>query len=598
MYRKLLLLGACALWLGFVGGDSLLAQGFPEYDSGDSTNEHYIQRGLGIYLGIVKMVSCLILFLFWVKSSDWVGEDCRTVGEHVGLSPDVWNPLIVFSFLAAFLFCAISIPLFAIGYSILVLAYIGPLGTYVFIRNSRVGEDDKVLTAAHFQRLMAGGKKKEVVPLHEQGAPLEIEAVSGDEQQRQANMIAVRQDESFLLLKELLYDVLRRQARRVLMDYTKDAISVRIYVDGVWHNLEPREREPGDAMLAVAKQICNMNPADRRSRQEGEFLVKITGKKIKYNCTLTSQGVKTGERVIIELVNAAKPFKTMEDLGMREKMRQQLDDILKQKTGFFLISGTDESGLSTTWEIALTNTDRLMRDYVAIEDKDKRLTKVQNIEVSTFNGAAGETPDVILPKLMLKQPEALVLSNLVNGETVKFLCDQILTDDKLVIAKIKAKDTAEALLRVLLLKAPVDRFATCVTGVLNQRLVRKLCNDCKQAYEPPPQLLQKLGIPAGRIAQLYREYQPPPPDEEPKRKKGEPEVCPTCSGIGYRGRTAIYELLVVNDEVRNALKTQPKMDAVRAAARSGGLRTLQAEGILLVATGVTSLQELQRILSQ
>ena len=125
--------------------------------------------------------------------------------------------------------------------------------------------------------------------------------------------------------------------------------------------------------------------------------------------------------------------------------------------------------------------------------------------------------------------------------------------------------------------------------MVNQRLVRKLCDACKEAYTPPPQILQQLGIPEGRVQAFYRPPQPNP--EEPK------EPCEVCGGIGYLGRTAIFELLVVGDAVRKALTTA-KLDLLRQAARKDGMKNLQEEGVLLVAKGVTSLPELMRVLKQ
>ncbi|MDP6723300.1 MAG: ATPase, T2SS/T4P/T4SS family, partial [Pirellulaceae bacterium] len=213
--------------------------------------------------------------------------------------------------------------------------------------------------------------------------------------------------------------------------------------------------------------------------------------------------------------------------------------------------------------------------------------------VNTFNAAAGETPDTMIPGLMLKQPDAVVVPELHNAETVRMLCVEATEEERVIMAGVHAKESVEALLRVLLLKADAALFAKSITAVVNVRLVRKLCEECKQAFEPPPQLLQKLGIPPGRVQHLYQEWQPPAPGEE---KRGQPEVCPKCGGIGYSGRTGIFEFLEVDDRIRQALVSQPKLEVLRQLARQGGNRTLQEEGILLVAQGVTSLNELQRVL--
>jgi type II secretory ATPase GspE/PulE/Tfp pilus assembly ATPase PilB-like protein len=179
----------------------------------------------------------------------------------------------------------------------------------------------------------------------------------------------------------------------------------------------------------------------------------------------------------------------------------------------------------------------------------------------------------------------LVVPDLHDADTAKILCAAA-AEDQLVFTTIRAKEAVEALLRVLLMKVPASEFAPVIQGVLNQRLVRKLCETCKEAYEPSPALLQKLGIPPGRVEELFRH----PEDPE--------EVCPDCQGIGYVGRTAIFELLKVDNRMREALEKQPKLDVLRKASRLAGNRTLQEEGIAAVVRGITSLPELMRVLKQ
>jgi type II secretory ATPase GspE/PulE/Tfp pilus assembly ATPase PilB-like protein len=163
---------------------------------------------------------------------------------------------------------------------------------------------------------------------------------------------------------------------------------------------------------------------------------------------------------------------------------------------------------------------------------------------------------------------------------------------------IKAKDAVEALLRVLMMKVPPAKFAPVVSASLNMRLVRKLCENCKQAYAPTPQILQQLGIPAGKVQALYRPHEGPLPLPPDAPKDAVPMPCRHCRGIGYKGRTAIFELLVMNDQLRKVLAKTPKIDILRAEARKAGFKNLQEEGIALVAKGTTSLPELLRVLKE
>jgi type II secretory ATPase GspE/PulE/Tfp pilus assembly ATPase PilB-like protein len=131
-----------------------------------------------------------------------------------------------------------------------------------------------------------------------------------------------------------------------------------------------------------------------------------------------------------------------------------------------------------------------------------------------------------------------------------------------------------------------------VTAVVNVRLVRKLCEQCKEAYPPPAEVLSQMGLPPGRIESFYR---PPTSPIDPKHPE---KVCEVCQGIGYYGRTGIFELLVVDDSLRSVLASQPKLETLREAARKMKHRTLREEGLLQVAKGVTSVQELLRVLKQ
>jgi len=165
-------------------------------------------------------------------------------------------------------------------------------------------------------------------------------------------------------------------------------------------------------------------------------------------------------------------------------------------------------------------------------------------------------------------------------------CDQVDNENRMVVTSARAKGVAESLLTMLQLKIPPARFATSVTAAVNARLLRKLCPKCKEGYAPTAQVLEQLGIPAGRVEAFYR------PPQQPE------EVCTECQGIGYFGRTGIFEFLIVDEGVRQALTTTPQLAPLRLAARKAGMRTLQEEGIVLVAKGITSLQELMRVLKE
>ena len=543
-------------------------------------------RGPGGYLSMFSIVLYWLMFLGWVKAVDWVNRD--TV--QTPMSTAIWNPIVFFPFFFGLFLFGLTLPY--IGFLLTLLTLVGPLAAYVFIRNKKVPPHERVFTPDHFRHVFAGKARAAGVKVdaekkfdYQQGAPVELTAMGGEnDQANQANLIKSRQSPGFVEAKEVIAQALDNRADRIMLDYSQQAVGVKHQVDGVWHDIEARDREMGDVMLAVLKTICNLNAAERKARQDGKFGADY--KNHNYTCRLTSQGVQTGERVVVQLGDTAVAFDSIEEAGIRPKVLEQLKESLGGSTGMGLISSMPSGGLTTSLTLTMKSLDRYMRDFYIVEDESNREPEVENVQLVGFDAAAGQTPSDVFGPLFHKDPDVIVVPNLSDAKTVSTLCEQAI-EDSLVIGTIRAKEATEALLRVLMLEVPADQFAPVVQCVLNVRLIRKLCTECRQPYAPNPEMLKKLGIPAGKVQAFYR---PPPPPEDPK------EICQACRGLGYHGRTGIFELLTVTDKIREALIKQPKLEVIKKVARAEGHRGVQEEGIVLVAKGITSLQELQRIL--
>jgi type II secretory ATPase GspE/PulE/Tfp pilus assembly ATPase PilB-like protein len=548
-------------------------------------------RGPGGYLSPVKIILCWLLFLLWVRTTDFVSQDC----QRMRLNYVVWNSVVFFTFVAAFILLWM-IPLFAIGFVLLLMAYIGPLTAYIMYRNSTVTAERRILTPDHLKHVWEDRIKQigvkvdpEKKKAKREGPPVQFIGKGGQtDRENTANVLLAKQNPGWPAARELIADMIEHRADSAMLDFTQAEVTVRYQIDGVWHNYESRDRESGDAMLTVLKQVAALKPAERKAKQEGAFAAEFKG--LKKNCRIASQGVPTGERVVLNMADTVDRMWTMEELGMRNKVEEQLNEVLNRSKGIVLFTSLPAGGLTTTLDTAVRSLDRFMRDVVAIEDAAHREHEIQNVQIMTFNSAGGETAITALGKAIRSYPNVLIVRDLPDANTVEFLCDQV-GSDRLVVSGIRAKESAEALLRVLMLKIPAKTFAPAVSGVLHQRLIRKLCDKCKEAYAPSAELLKQLGIPAGRVQAFYR-----PPSPQPGQQA--PPPCDDCLNVGYKGRTAIFELMVVDDGVRQALVNTPKVDAIRTAARKAGMRTLQEEGIVLVVKGTTSLAELQRVLKE
>jgi type II secretory ATPase GspE/PulE/Tfp pilus assembly ATPase PilB-like protein len=537
-------------------------------------------RGPGNYLSLPNLLISWLLFALWIWTVDWVNRDCLLVRQNYA----VWNLVLFVPFLLALLLTLspIGIP-FVAGLIVMVVVYLASAGTYLYVRNAAVPAHQRVLTPDHLRHLVTGGEKKAA---YEKGAQVDLTPQGGaSDRENSANLLLARQSPGYVMVKNLIADAIKERGDAVMLDLTPEATDVRYQVDGVWHNNESQDREVGDLIVEVLKTLSARDKNERRKKQIGEFKAALDGEK--YTMHLACQATQTGERVVLRFDHGRHPFHDLEELGMRDKIREKFLDVLGADKGFVLFSSLPRGGLTTMTDVSLGETDRLLRNFVAIERENQRELEIQNVEVTTYNRAAGETPATVLPALIRTYPDVIVVRNLRDAETLKILCRQI-EENRLVIGTIQGKNSVDALLRVLAIKVPADEFAPVVSGVIYSRLVRKLCSACRVGYEPTADVLKKLGIPKGRAETFYRE---PNADEIDK-------VCTKCGGIGYLGRTGIFELLVVDDGVRQALRRSPRYDRVRKVARAAGMRSLQEEGILLVIKGVTSLPEVMRVLKK
>jgi type II secretory ATPase GspE/PulE/Tfp pilus assembly ATPase PilB-like protein len=604
MIRTLILLAAALLIL--VGGGELAAQdAWPAYSTGDP-DPHRMVRGPGFYVAIWKLILLVVVVWAWIKSADWIGRDTDEMGEAIGMPGVVWKPIIVFVPLVGFLL-ALTIPIFLAGWAVFLLLYAVPFVIYVMQRNGRVTRDKKVFTREHLQHWFADlGKKqpKERVVKHawQLGPPLEMVAVGPLQMENQQALVEARQQSAFVPTKYLLADALGQRADRIMLEFTADAVAARYQVDGVWVNATPKvhekhalDRNLGDHILVVLKRVCHLKPQERRAKQEGKMRVDFEGNK--YDTTVTAQGTQAGERVVVHFVLVTKNVRGLDELGMRDKLRESLAEILAPGNhGLIAFAALPGDGLSSTWRASLRSTDRLMRDFVSVEEIHHREPDVENVDVQKYDATKGESPEGIMPKLIIKQPEVICIPEIASGDALTKLIKWIQDEDRLGIVSIRAKDAADTILRLLALKAPPDGLSATLRAVIYTRLIRRLCETCRQAVQPSPELLQRLGIPAGRVQVLYQEKQPLQPGEQ--RKRGTPEICPDCKGLGYKGRTAIFELMVLDDKLRQAILKAPTADMLKKLSRAAGNRTLQEEGVLLVALGTTSIAELQRVLKQ
>lgn len=558
--------------------------------------------GPGHYFSIIKIILYILVFWCWVYSADWMNGDM----EHRKVEE---RPMQNLYYLLVYLIgstIAFYIPIFWVAFPLTLLVWFIPLAVYVKMRNAIMQEHERVWTRDHLKFVYATVMRKFGVKVkiqerrtYQDGVPIDLvpDERSGTPQALQGRLIVARNSPGYNDFRAYLYDGIRRNADAVMIEFTPQKTTVRHQIDGMWIEIVqvPRTVEKGkdkdkiELALEAGKLLIGANPADRRSKQLGKFTA--TNIKTRYDCDFTSQGTANGEVMLVQFTRQRIAFNSLDDLGMNAAMQEKLRGFLNAQKGLFIISAPPANGLRSSTDVFVRNCDRFTRDVAAVEDVQHPHEDIENIVMYRYDSLQNENPMTVLPDIFFKEPQAVIIRDVINVETLTLCCQEIQNNTRLILTTIRAKDAVEAMIRFLMFKVDPQLYASALSGVICQRLLRKLCPDCKEAFQPPPQLLQSMGFPPGSIKELYRIRSPLPEELERKRKP-----CATCNDIGYKGRTALFELIEVNDGIRSLLVTQPNVNVIRQALLKNRQPGLLQYGIELVRQGVTSVDELSRVM--
>jgi len=413
----------------------------------------------------------------------------------------------------------------------------------------------------------AKGPESQVVLLKKDGTIIEGQGGKGMDKETSRAIKTVQ---------ELFEKALLMRATDVHLEpKSGEELIVRCRIDGILQNVLTLQGNSARAVVSALKVCADMDIAERRRPQDGAFAVLKDGRK--FDVRAASGPTNFGEKMALRLLDADGGVVKggLVSLGMRDSMLKQLQAIVQQPHGMLIVCGPTGSGKTTTVYVALGEIDVLSRNIVTIEDPIEY--RLENISQTAVNVAAELTFAKILRSVLRQDPDVILVGEIRDRETAEIAMQAALTGH-FVFTTLHANDTATTVTRLLDIGIDMTLVQSAVTAVLAQRLVRVLCPKCKEPYPAPPDFKQKIGIPADKEVTIYRE-------------KG----CPACHGTGYKGRTGVHELLVFDNAIRDLLVGHPSIQAIRAAARKGGMRTLQEAGIAKVLAGVTTINEVVRV---
>lgn len=540
----------------------------------------------GGYTSYLRIILVLVAILPWLAFCQWVDKDTVYVKR---MNRELWNGVVLGGG-AVGLIVWLFLPwkttgLFAAGFGLWFLITGSVCAVYVIIRNGQVDLNARVFTPRHIKAKLSGAGKKD------QGFDaVERVRLTGRDGKKVTVPTDPNQIDPYDAAQTLLFDALWRRATEVEMLVTPSANRLLYLVDGVsTPRHELLNRDQAELALNYLKQVGGLDVNERRKPQQGSFSGAITGANANMTeIKIAGSGTTQGERLHMKIVGDENRLR-VGDLGMTDGQQKQFEELCSKQAGLVIVSGPKLSGVTSTLYAALRSHDAFMQNLLSLERTP--LMELENITQNIFDPTKQDVPySRQLQTILRREPDVVMVSDCMDRETAH-LAVKAAQDGKKIYMAIQAKDSFEALKKLVSLAGDTDAVASVLLGVTAQRLVRKLCIACRQAYKPDLGLLKKANLPADKIEHFYR-----PPPEGLVDAKGNPIICTNCQGSGYFGRTGVFELLAVDDTMRELIRNGQPINNIRAQARTNSMLFLQEVGIQKVMTGTTSMNEVLRVL--
>jgi general secretion pathway protein E len=346
-------------------------------------------------------------------------------------------------------------------------------------------------------------------------------------------------------------------------------------VDGVIHSSEVVPPKHGAAVSSRVKLLAHLDIAERRLPQDGRINIRVKGREL--DLRVSTVPTVHGESVVMRVLDRASVRFSLEEMGFEADTLSRFRELLARPHGILLVTGPTGSGKTTTLYAALSKLDASSQKIINVEDPvEYQLEGINQIQVHT---QIGLTFANALRSILRQDPDIIMIGEMRDGETAQIAVQSALTGH-LVLSTLHTNTATGAVIRMLDMGVEPYLITSSVNGVLSQRLVRTLCEHCKEPDAVSAELLASSGL--GRFLK---------PGATTYRARG----CAHCRDTGYQGRTAIHELLVVDDPMRRAILQGKDESELHALAAGSGMLTLYEDGLRKVASGVTCLEELLRV---
>ncbi|MBW7991053.1 MAG: hypothetical protein FVQ84_13695 [Planctomycetes bacterium] len=531
--------------------------------------------GYGGYISIFKFIIFLIMFFAWIPLLTWVFHDAKAIETK-----EVFWATIILGAGAIGVIIWLLTPVFIVGMLLYLIAVGGSSLAYVKHRNSIVLDFDKVLTADHFKSLLES-KDKKIAKLKT------YTFITANK-----NEIPIPEPRTpdffgFKITYEILSDALWRRASSIAFSPTPQDYNIAYYVDGSVLKQPSIGKEQMKYFISFVKNLADLDAKEKRKPQKGTFKVAKSENYTEWE--VTTAGSTAGEQVRLKEISHEE-LPRLNEIGLMPEQHEQLARFNKIKQGVYIISGSSRSGITTTLYAFLRNHDAFINHISTLERQASH--KLPNISQNTFSLSDTGTTTFAkkLQTVIRTGPDVVGIGECEDAETAQVACTAA-ADGKLVYVTIKADGVIQAYAKWMKFIGDRNLAAGTLLGISNQRLVRLLCSECKQAYTPDKELLKKFNINAEKTKVLYRA------GKVLYDKRGKATTCEKCQGTGHFGRVGIFEMITLNNELRKALIQTRSLPEIGTQFRRAKMLYLQEQALRRVISGTVTINEMIRVLS-
>jgi type IV pilus assembly protein PilB len=403
----------------------------------------------------------------------------------------------------------------------------------------------------------------------------ELEMISLDEPAADDGIAEIDAMPVVRTVNRILRDAVREGASDIHIEPNEKDVRVRYRVDGVLRDAKDLPRKAAAGVLSRVKVMADMDIAERRLPQDGRIGLRVDDRTV--DLRVASLPTRYGESLVIRILNSSLSFLSLEDLGMSEVALDRLVSLLSHPFGSILVSGPTGSGKSTTLYAALNRISDPSRKIITVEDPIEYM--MDGITQVAINPRIGLTFAAGLRTILRSDPDVVMVGEIRDPETAEISVRAALTGH-LVLSSIHTNDAPSALTRLADMEVPPYVTSSSILGVVAQRLVRRLCDACKRPTAYSWDALVSAGFDEAEAVGL---------------EVYEPHGCDVCRNTGYKGRIGIYEVMVVDEHITRAFLRSAPSEEIRCIALENGMVPMKRDALDKVSVGLTSLDEVARV---